>query len=297
MRSPALLACAAYLALGCSFSAFCQSDCAEITACSGIVEVLLEGTEEYVPAEDGMQLEAGDTLRTSYSGSCELSFNQANTNIVRLEETTSLKLLFTGDEKLEMTQGEVFASISELPSGSAFEIRTPTAVSGARGTDWVTTVSGEDTEIEAIDSTPYVRHYESAGVISRQEMPVPAGKKTSVRQFQPPEPPRQMAAHRMQKWQGARNVMRQNGQQALMRKPGRPPFRREEFKEKIQQERPHYLKPRPAAGATTQGNAGTQGAPGAAAQQDKKMPQPQDKKPPQPPPKNPPPARAGEGKK
>lgn len=289
MRACASLIITLVCILTARYSALCQNSTAEITACSGIVEVLLEGTQEYVPAEEGMQLEAGDTLHTSYSGSCELSFNQTNTNILRLEENTSMTLLFSGDEKLQMTQGEIFASISELPSGSAFEIRTPTAVSGARGTDWVTTVSGEDTEIEAIDSTPYVRHFESTGSVSRQEMPVPAGKKTSVRKFQPPEPPRQMAAHRMQKWQGARNIMRQNGQQALMRKPGRPPFVREEFKQKMLQQRPAYMKPRPATG-------GRPGAAGAAVQQDKQPQQSQNKKPPLPPLKNPPPARDG-GKK
>ena len=244
MRVFAPLILATTTLCACCYAAFGQqSNSAEITLVNGSVEVRLEGTDSYVPAEEGMELEAGDLLRTAGGASCELSFNQANSNIVRVSENTQLTVVLSGDEKLEMGDGEVFASISELPGGSAFEIRTPTAVSGARGTDWVTKVAGEETEVEAIESTPFVRHFESSGTPSRQETMIYPGQMTSVKRFQPPQAARPIASNRMQKWQGAKHDMRQNGQRALINKANRPAFNRGEFKNKVQQLRSSGAKP------------------------------------------------------
>ncbi len=218
--------CGFFLLCACSFAA---ADQAEIISVNGTVEVLLEGADEYAAAQEGMALEAGDTIKTSDGGSAELSFNEANTNVVRLNENTDAEVVLSGDEKLSMTTGEVFASVSELAGGSSFEIRTPTAVSGARGTDWVTKVSGEGTDVEAIDSIPYVRHFESAGVKSAQMTMIQPGQMTTVKRFQPPMQPRPMAAGRQQKWQDMKQQVRRRAGEAVIKRQERPQFNRKDF--------------------------------------------------------------------
>ncbi|HOU35754.1 MAG TPA: FecR family protein [Candidatus Omnitrophota bacterium] len=202
---------------------------AEVIGTSGTVEVLLEGADEYTAAEEGIVLEAGDKIKTSAGGAAELSFNEANTNVVRLGENTDVAMILADDEKLEMTTGEVFASVSELAGGSSFEIRTPTAVSGARGTDWVTKVSDEGTDVEAIDSVPYVRHFESAGKKSGQMTLIQPGQMTSVKRFQPPMQPRPMAAGRQQQWQDMKQQVRRRAGEAVGKRQQRPPFKRDDF--------------------------------------------------------------------
>ncbi|MDD4940974.1 MAG: hypothetical protein PHE65_03645, partial [Candidatus Omnitrophica bacterium] len=54
--------CGFFLLCACSFAA---ADQAEIISVNGTVEVLLEGADEYAAAQEGMALEAGDTIKTS----------------------------------------------------------------------------------------------------------------------------------------------------------------------------------------------------------------------------------------
>lgn len=214
-----------------------QTEKAELTDFSGNVQVLLQGAEDYTDAQEGMELESGDKIKTESSGSAELSFNQDNTNLVRLSENTSAEISLSGDEKLKMSQGEVFASISSLPSGSAFEIRTPTAVSGARGTDWVTKVTDEGTDVEAIESQPYVRHYETSGKLASELTFITPGQMTTVRKFQRPMAFRPIAEVRRQQWQLLKIDIRRRAREAIQRRQQRQPFNRNEFLRKIKERR------------------------------------------------------------
>jgi hypothetical protein len=210
------------------FSCVAQDDAAEITGLSGTVEVSL-GEEDYVPAEEGMELEAGDRIRTSAGGSAELSFNEENTNVVRLGEDAQASVTLQDEEKMALDKGEAFASIASLPADSSFEIRTPTAVTGARGTDWVTRVSDEGTDVEAIDDNPYVKPIGQDGTVSRQLTQVRAGYATTVRKFQPPMAPRALAAADRARWQQVKTQVRQRAARAYDLRPQRPRFDRKAF--------------------------------------------------------------------
>ncbi len=201
----------------------------ELTGFSGDVQVFLKEEEDYTDAAEGMELEAGDKIETGSGAFAELSFNQANTNLVRLSEGTSVEVSLSGDEKLKMTEGEVFASISFLPSGSAFEITTPTAVSGARGTDWVTKITDEGTDVEAVEKEPYVRHYESPGKFSSQPVFITPGQMTTVKRFQKPLAFRPIQEKRRQQWQSLKQDVRQRAGEAMQKRNQRPPFNRNEF--------------------------------------------------------------------
>jgi hypothetical protein len=205
----------------------------ELTDFSGDVEVLLDGLDAYAPAQEGMVLQAKDKIKTAGSSSAELSFNEKNTNLVRLSENTEVEVSLAQDEKLAMTGGEVFSSISDLSSGSAFEIRTPTVVAGARGTDWVTKVTDEGTEVEALESTPYVRSFEADGTISQERIPIEAGQMTTVRKFHKPESFRPISDARRQEWQKIRQDVRRRAGEAVIKRQQRAPFDRQELFKKL----------------------------------------------------------------
>lgn len=208
-----------------------QAQEVELTSVSGEVEVLLSGESDYTPAEEGMKLEASDAIRTSSGATAELSFNSDNSNLVRLSENTQARILLENEEKIYMASGEAFASVSSLGGGS-FEIRTPTAVSGARGTDWVTAVTSEGTEVEAIDSQPYVRHMESNGSFSSQMTLIKPGQMTTVQKFKPPQTPREIPVARREKWQALKQDVRKRGVEAVQKRQQRPAFNRQEFLER-----------------------------------------------------------------
>jgi hypothetical protein len=192
-----------------------------------------------------MELSSSDKIKTASGASAELSFNQENSNLVRLSESTDAEITFNGDEKLALTEGEALASISSLPSGSAFEIRTPTAVSGARGTDWVTKVTEDGTEVEALESQPYVRHFEARGRLSSQPTFISQGQMTTVKSFQKPMVFRPILESRRQQWQMVKQDVRKRAGQALQKRQQRQPFDRNEFIQKIRERRdPSVSKPR-----------------------------------------------------
>ncbi|MFH0807796.1 MAG: hypothetical protein V2A57_05215, partial [Elusimicrobiota bacterium] len=120
-------------------------------------------------------------------------------------------------------------------SGSAFEIRTPTAVSGARGTDWVTKVTEEGTDVEVLESVPYVKHFESSGNLSKQVVTIAAGQMTTVRKFQKPTMQRPMADIRRQKWQQVKKEVVRRAGEAIQKRKQMPPFNRQDFIHQIKE--------------------------------------------------------------
>lgn len=220
-----------------------QTTRAELISFSGPVQVLLKDADGYSSPEEGLLLEPGDKLLTSSSASAEISFNDDNTNMIRLGENTAAILLLEEEIKIELTEGEAFAAIQNLPAGSSFEIRTPTAVSGARGTDWVTTVTDTGTDIEAVDSVPYVRHFENSGQVSSQLTYLQAGQATTVMKFKPPAPPRTMHTARRAQWQTVKQTVKIKAQEGLVKRINRPAFDRKQFIEKTRQGRREDIKP------------------------------------------------------
>ncbi len=211
------------------------ADQVEITKISGEVKVLFENTTDYQLAEEGMLLKQGDKVKTLSNASAELSFNEDDSNVVRISENSDLTVTLKEDEKLDMSVGEVFATVSNLPQGSSFEIRTPTAVSGARGTDWVTTVSDDGTDVEAIDSVPYVRHFESTGVVSNEKTLIQPGQMTKVRKFNRPMLQQSIKEQSREKWKAVKQNMRQHIQQARVRREQNPRFDRDKFIQRMKE--------------------------------------------------------------
>jgi hypothetical protein len=204
---------------------------AELINYSGNVSVFLKDAASTATPEEGMLLEAGDKITTRNGATAELSFNEDNSNVIRLGERTNATLLLEEEEKLEITEGEAFASVSSLSANSSFEIRTPTAVSGARGTDWVTTVTDEGTDVEAVDSVPYVRHFESSGRLSNQRTLIQPGQATTVQKFRPPLPPHPMSSGRQTRWQSVKLQVQNRAQEAAAKRMNRPAFDRKQFLE------------------------------------------------------------------
>jgi hypothetical protein len=192
----------------------------EIISMSGSVEVKRTGSSDYLAAEEGMLLSAGDTVKAGPGSSAELGFDESDRNIVRLEENTTSVVLLKDSEKIELLQGEVFSMIRELPPGSSFEVRTPTAVAGARGTEWVTRYSGEETDVEAYDDVPFVKSIDKSGQVG-QEVRVASGQMTRVARYGRPVSMGVIPQARQERWKNARRDIGQKIQ-AVRERRGRP---------------------------------------------------------------------------
>ncbi|GEM_PF-5927850 len=206
---------------------------AVVTYLTGSVKVLLGGQQEYADAEQGMILRSGDTVMTGLAGAMEMSFDSGNNKIVRMQADTKAAITLQGNEKMMLYDGEVFATIHNLPAHSSFEIRTPTAITGARGTAWATRVSAGSTTIESFERTPYIKSIEMTGRISAEETKVATGYSTVVGRLQKPQPLQPIQAGKMAHYTSLVNDIRQHAEQDLVTRQMRPKFDRNNFIKKI----------------------------------------------------------------
>jgi len=199
---------------------------AEVLFSSGTVELKLAEETAYVAAEEGVSLQAGDEIRTASESYVELGFNEKESNIVRLDEDSYATLILKGDEQLELLKGKAFATIADLPANASFEIRTPTAVVGVRGTDWLTTVGDDATDVEAYDGSPYIKSIKEDGTFAKEETVVIAGYKTQVKRFQPPIKPQKIPAQTLIQWKAKRAAILKNVRDTRAKRKEIPGFKR-----------------------------------------------------------------------
>ena len=187
----------------------------EIVSISGSVEVLLSGETKSITAEADMFLQAGDKVKTGRNSYVEVAFDEDAENLVRLNSDASAVFTLKDDEKIELIEGEVFAIINKLKKEEKFEIRTPTAIAGVRGTEWVTKVSQEGTDVEAINGSPYVKGFESDGRPMLQEIIVKTGYMTRVKKFQRPLALTKLSEQRIKRFINLRGEIKNRALQAI----------------------------------------------------------------------------------
>ncbi len=112
----------------------------KISAVQGNVDVTV-GSTPAVAAREGMPVNEGDILRAKSKSKAEVTFNDGNQ--LRLAANTRLKITAyaVGEKKsnfLNLFRGKMQSMVKNLGKGSTYEVRTPTAVCGVRGTDFFT---------------------------------------------------------------------------------------------------------------------------------------------------------------
>lgn len=111
-----------------------------ITFVEGEVLLLKKGAGDWRKVNPGDALESGDTVKTLESSRAKLQLSSGGK--VALKESASVKINVMdsngpekgGSAELFLSEGEIQASIKRLEEGSTFEVKTPNAVCGMRGT-------------------------------------------------------------------------------------------------------------------------------------------------------------------
>ncbi|MEE8575368.1 MAG: FecR family protein, partial [Thermodesulfobacteriota bacterium] len=116
-----------------------------ITALNGRADVIKPKTARGVPLEVGSVIEVGDVLRTKSESKVEITF--IDDSVMRIAPRTKIRIeeyLFDGNKReagvVKLFRGKARAIVSRASNGSSigkFEVHTPTAVAGVRGTDFV----------------------------------------------------------------------------------------------------------------------------------------------------------------
>ncbi|MFH1359448.1 MAG: FecR family protein [Candidatus Omnitrophota bacterium] len=147
---------------------FAQDASPKVLYAEGLVSVNLDGTK-WVPAKTGMELQEESAIKTADESYCDVSLDGSLKNIISVgpnSEVSMGKYL----ERINVVKGRVFAKLKDLKEGQ-FEVQTPTAIAGARGTQWQTSTDGKTAKFDVKENTIYVQGLDKEGnVISKTDV-------------------------------------------------------------------------------------------------------------------------------
>jgi type II secretory pathway pseudopilin PulG len=131
---------------------------AKILETQGEVKVFRGGGEKSFAAYKGMGLTQGDTIKTGSNGKVTLEVNEdkemkigANTQLMISELVQSLRNN-ADKSSFNLKAGQVYTKVkSQLSPGAKYEIRTPTAVMGVRGTQFFVSLSNGVAEVITLE--------------------------------------------------------------------------------------------------------------------------------------------------
>lgn len=105
---------------------------AEIMAIRGEAFQLPSGLSR-ISAKIAALVSPGDSIETGAASFVDLGFDRNWKNVTRIGEKSSVKITDIYPTSLSLVSGDVLAKLDALPKDSTFEIKTPTAVIGIRG--------------------------------------------------------------------------------------------------------------------------------------------------------------------
>ncbi len=116
-------------------------DVGKVDSFSGKVDKLQKGQVRPQPlTQADVALSVGDVLRTKSDGTAKISFIDGNN--VELGPLTRLDVIdYQTKKTINVTRGRVLFEVTKLKSGEGFEVRTPTAILGVKGTTFLVDVS------------------------------------------------------------------------------------------------------------------------------------------------------------
>ena len=186
--------------LSISFSAL--SDAAEITYIKGGVQVQVSGQQTWKRAEVGMKVDLGDSVRTALWSKADIALDTAKKNLLRLEGQTLVVLnsSIPGEvNRFDLSHGKVYANIAEAKAGLTYEVSTPSAVAGVRGTGLSVESDNKGDEVSTYEKSVGVKSFDkSKKVVS--EIVVPEGFKTMVKRHGKASALIQLTTREMQRW-------------------------------------------------------------------------------------------------
>ena len=120
----------------------------EIGLIEGDVTIFSSDVKKWQKGTSGMILKKGDKIKTGADSSCDILFDGKTENVVGIFENSEIVLILGKNEKVEIIDAHLFARLSDIPAGSTFEIKTPIAACGARGTGF--SVKSDKSVMEAV---------------------------------------------------------------------------------------------------------------------------------------------------
>jgi hypothetical protein len=207
-----LFLAAIFFVFALTISAFTTLQAAEIIYVQGVVQVQFAQTDVWKSAEKGMELKKGDAIRTARRSLADLALDEARRNVVRIEPKT-LVVLSSDDEgrvdRIDLSQGKLYSSIEGLKAGFGFEVATPSAVTGVRGTGFSVESTKEKDEVAVYEDSVYIKAFDAQKKLL-EEMTLSENFKISVERFQSPGELLILSGREIERWDAIKQELYQH---------------------------------------------------------------------------------------
>jgi hypothetical protein len=177
---------------------------AKVASIEGEVLIQKGGKGDWSAAAEGAAVRVGDVVKTGAKSSCVLTWNLGNT--VKLSAFTVMKVARMDKEpaagaensQLDLWAGGMHGRAKKLSDvNSSFEVHTPTAIAGVRGTKLAVEVGAdESTDVKCLEGSVYVKSNSGGEVFLKEK------EKTSVKKNEPPVKPELMDEQDQQEFEG-----------------------------------------------------------------------------------------------
>ena len=136
---------------------------------NGDVLVKKNSQSDWEKAGTGVSLDKNAELKTQMGSECTLVFDEERQSVVTIKENTQIRIDSIKPGNVYLPKGRVFSLIKNLSKIEKFQIRTPTAIAGARGTGWETGFGEGKSSVMCFDDTVYVSGLDANGNITEEE--------------------------------------------------------------------------------------------------------------------------------
>ncbi|PMP70295.1 MAG: hypothetical protein C0186_05155 [Thermodesulfovibrio aggregans] len=181
----------------------------KITALQGKVDILRAGKLPAVPAKINEPVYLNDIIRTKTDSRAEIVFRDGTVVKIAPRSRVDISEYFTDGESLRVTinvpRGKVGAAVAEKsiekikgsPKANRFEIKTPIAVAGVRGTNYIVAHYPTYSTLTVITGRVYCYNKNFPDRI----VDVGAGQSIIIKENSPPSPPRTLTPKEIEREQ------------------------------------------------------------------------------------------------
>ena len=152
---------------------------AKVVDVQGQVLVKKGASASWDAARINMLLSKDAEIQTKAGARCTLAFDEELKNILTVQENSLIKLENIKPGNIFLPEGRVFSLIKNLSKAEKFQIRTPTAIAGARGTSWATGFHGGQANVACFSDTAFVDGLDASGLVTG-ERHLPSGFSVDV---------------------------------------------------------------------------------------------------------------------
>ncbi|GAB5045721.1 FecR family protein [Thermodesulfovibrio sp. TK110] len=202
-------------------SAASAEEVGKITAIQGKVDILRAGKLPAVSARINDSVHLNDVIRTKTDSRAEITFRDGTVVKIAPRSRIDISEYFTDGETLRVTlnvpRGKVGAAVAEKTvekikassKANRFEIKTPIAVAGVRGTNYIVAHYPTYSTVTVITGRVYTYNTQ----FPERIVEVGAGQSTIIKEGAPPSPPRTLTPQEIQREQRDITHLREGGEE------------------------------------------------------------------------------------